>query len=96
MAFNWKSFLIKLAVLAEPIAVGVMQLKNETGKVSNTQEANDSLNLATGISDALLSDDPNEVATANAASQLTAQLIAGIAATHPALQPVAPAAPIVP
>jgi hypothetical protein len=85
--FNWKSFLVKLAVLAEPIVVGSLQLKNETGKVSNTQLAADSLNLATGVSDALLSDDPNDKALGDAASQVTAQIIAGIAATHPSLNP---------
>ena len=89
MSFDWKSFLVKLAVLSEPIVVGSLQLKNETGSVSNTQLANDSLNLATGVADALLSTNPQDVALANQASQVTATVIQGIAATHPALNPPA-------
>lgn len=88
MAFNWKSFLVKMAVLAEPIAVGAISLTKEAKSgVPNTQLANDTLNEGTGIAEALLSDDPQEVAMAEAASQITAQVIAGIAATHPALNP---------
>lgn len=89
MAFSWSSFLTKIEVIAVPLTLGIFQLKNEVGSVTNSQLASDSLNMATGVTEALGSSDPAVVAQAQAAQQVGLALIQGIMATHPAITPPA-------
>lgn len=84
MAFDWTGFLVKLATLAPTIVAGTVALKNEADTATKTQLAQDSLNLATGVSQALLSDDPLEKALATLASSITGAVINSTSQAHAA------------
>jgi hypothetical protein len=82
MAFSWSGFLVTLAALAPVIVAGTEQLAGEASTASKTQLATDSLNLATGLGEALTSSDPEDQAIAALASQITASVINATQAAH--------------
>jgi len=82
MAFSWSGFLVTLAALAPVIVAGTEQLAGEASTASKTQLATDSLNLATGLGEALTSSDPQDQALAALASQITASVINSTQAAH--------------
>ena len=82
MAFSWSGFLVTLAALAPVIVAGTEQLAGEASTASKTQLATDSLNLATGLGEALTSSEPEDQAFAALASQITASVINATQAAH--------------
>jgi hypothetical protein len=82
MAFSWSGFLVTLAAFAPVIVAGTEQLAGEASTASKTQLATDSLNLATGLGEALTSSDPQDQALAALASQITASVIKSTQAAH--------------
>lgn len=84
MAFNWTNFLVTLGELTPVIVAGVGTLKSEETTATKTQLATDSLNLATGLSQALLAADPADQQLAAIASQLTASVITATSLAHSA------------
>jgi hypothetical protein len=82
MAFSWSGFLVTLAALAPVIVAGTEQLAGEASTASKTQLATDSLNLATGLGEALTSSEPEDQAFAALASQITASVINATRAAH--------------
>lgn len=82
MAFNWSTFLISLASLAPTIVAGTAALEGEADTATKTQLATDSLNLATGLSQVLLSTDPQDQAFAAIASSLTGSVISATSLAH--------------
>lgn len=75
MAFNWGSFLTSLAALAPVIVAGVEQIHVDASTETKAQLALDSLNLATGVSEAILSADPQDQAYAQDASAIAGSVI---------------------
>lgn len=84
MSFNWKQFLVSLAALAPTIVAGTAQLSGEASTASKTQLATDSLNLATGVSQLLLSNNEDDQAIAGIASQITGSVITATSQAHAA------------
>lgn len=84
MAFNFQNFLLTLAALAPTIIAGTVALKHEADTATKTQLATDSLNLATGLSEVLLSADPEDQMLAKIASALTGQVIQATSQAHAA------------
>lgn len=84
MSFNWKQFLVSLAALAPTIVAGTAQLSGEASTASKTQLATDSLNLATGVSQLLLSTNSDDQAIAGIASQITGSVITATSQAHAA------------
>jgi hypothetical protein len=82
---NWLQFLLKLVTLTPTIVAGVQNLTREakTGTAKKTL-ATDSLNLATGLSQILLSDNPQEQQLAQIASTLVSQTIDAAVVDHKA------------
>lgn len=68
--FSWSHFLVTLATIAPALVTGSLALANEAGSAPNLQTASDALHLATGVTQALASDDPNVVAAAGSASSI--------------------------
>lgn len=79
--FSLQSFLIALAEIGPSLITGIMNLTHETGSVSKTQLASDSLHLATGVTAALASSDPVVVADAQVAQSIGNAVVSSIAAT---------------
>lgn len=94
MSFNLKQFLVSLAALSPIIVAGTAEIASGSSTETKTQLANDSLNLATGVADALLSGDDNDQMLAGLASQITSSVITATSLIHAqqGLPTLAPAA----
>ena len=90
MKFSLKQFFLDLAEIGPAIVSGILNLKNEATHASKTQLAKDSLSLATGIGVALTSQDVDQQADAQAASQIVGSVIDAVAQVH---SPATPATP---
>jgi hypothetical protein len=84
MSFNWKQFLASLAALAPTIVAGTAAIAGESSTASKVQLATDSLNLATGVSQAALSANAEDQAMAGFASQITGSIITATSQAHAA------------
>ena len=82
MAFNLKAFFLDLAEIAPSLIVGVLNLKNEVGSTSKIQLATDSLTLATGVAEALTSNDSVVQGDAQVASAVISNVIQAVALVH--------------
>lgn len=76
--FSWSHFLVTLATIAPALVTGSLALADEAGTASKTQTASDALHLATGVTQALASDDPTVVETATTASSIIERIISAI------------------
>lgn len=85
MSFNWKQFLVNLAALAPTLVAGTAALAGEASTATKTQLATDSANLATGVSQVLLTGNEEEQAVAGFASQITKSIITATSQAHAAL-----------
>jgi hypothetical protein len=79
MKFNLKAFFLDLAEIAPSLIIGVINLKNEVGSTSKIQLATDSLTLATGVAEALTSNDPMVQGDAQVASAVVSNVIQAVA-----------------
>ena len=79
MKFNLKAFFLDLAEIAPSLIVGILNLKNEVGSTSKIQLATDSLTLATGVAEALTSNDPVVQGDAQVASAVVSNVIQAVA-----------------
>lgn len=84
---NWSKFFLTLASIAPAIVVGSMALAKEAGSADKTTTASDALHLATGVTEALASDDPKIVSAAKTASSIIGSVITAIQ-THGTSVPV--------
>lgn len=80
---NWLSFLLKLVSLTPTIVAGVQTITDETKDGTTKKKmATDSLNLATGLSEVLLSDNPEDQQLAAVASTVVSQTIDAAVQDH--------------
>jgi hypothetical protein len=89
MGFNFATILEDVVSIGPAIYAAVMGLKSESSTATKVQLATDSLNVATGISQALLSTDPVTAQKAQVASNVAASIIQGIHAIA-TISPLAP------
>jgi hypothetical protein len=80
MKFNLKSFLLALASIGPSLISGIMSLVHEVPNTSKLQLATDSLHLATGVTNALASGDPEIQQDAQVASAIIGATMDSVAA----------------
>lgn len=88
MSFNLAAILEDVLALAPAIYQSVMGIKSESNTATKVQMATDALNAATGISTAVLSNDPTLQVQATAASQAASAIMYAVHVSSSTTSPV--------